>query len=331
MAGMNFFPYRTVADLRLETEVDPRLPRGTDGSLHAFALADDFTAVFTVSLDDPVISTLVPISEQDDPPIEVSLRMSSIESRHRGMIPMQKVGSTYESPLHLSSSNFAGTLLVNAVVARTTFAHEPEAGLAIDRGSMIAWSEPVPIRFTEQTTPPGKFLDPLWLDFSQSEDPWLNQNTDALFVVEPGSELPKLFLNSSFHPDIRTILDSRGTTGRAARVRDAAFAFVAQGGWTSLLSIVLSDVREAVDDASDLDASEALANVPMEWKRSVFLDWAPELFPDVTPPAEARQYVEALISVDMEELMTKRLSVAIQTRFGGSSKFGSLITELLTQ
>lgn len=328
MTGSNFFPYRTATDLPLNIEVEG-IERGPDGSLHAFTAEGDFTVALETSLQGSVLSTLVPGSETDDPPVEVSVRLTSIESRYRDLIPMAKVGDIYEAELQLSTTDFAGTLQISAVAARSTYAHSPEPGLAVDRGSLLAWSDVFKIQFSEPALPPGKFLDTAWRDFSKDDDVWLKAHASSLFAVDPGTELPILLLNSSFHPDIRTILDSRGTTGRTARVRDAAFSFIGQGAWTSILSVVLGDVRRAVEECEE-DEAEALSNMPMEWKRFVFVDWAPYLFTEVTHPAEDRDFVAALASTDHEELVSKRLPTAVQTRFSGASKFGALIEEILT-
>jgi hypothetical protein len=115
-----------------------------------------------------------------------------------------------------------------------------------------------------------------------------------------------------------------------ARLRDGLFAYIALGGWQSLVTLALRDVRDALAEAgADQAPEDVAASLPVGWKQNVLVDWAPYLFPGLANPAELGEIVDAVRVSDPDWLDGGVVPLAVQTRFRSPGKLQSLIQEVL--
>ena len=155
-----------------------------------------------------------------------------------------------------------------------------------------AWT----VRIDRRRERAGRFLDTRYRRFS--EDEALAPYADTLHRLELG-EQPTLWINAD-HETLQGALDSRGTRGVAARVREVAFDAIGTSVWTQLF----------VSAALDLRVDEALV---YDWQDSVLRELLPALV-DGQRSHDARLVIvrERIERGELPELIGRLISVLQQ-------------------
>ena len=150
------------------------------------------------------------------------------------------------------------------------------------------------------------------------EDPGLpDENLFALRL----QERPVILLNSGI-PFAFGILNSRGTHGAAARIRDAVYAQIVHQVWTSLIGHCFSSVlRVAAEDPST--TLDRLA----EWESQVVLDWAVAFYPGEADNAAAVSDLIDELLTSGNTLLIERVADVIQSRMDTVRGFQGLVRE----
>lgn len=322
MTVSRFYPYATVPEgvqLQLRT-VEPSTAVADDGSLWA---ADDELAEvhleLAVSVDESVIEKVLPPHERQDPCTRLVLVARNTEGRRRQAFDVPDDGVVC---LDLARDEWVGLVELYATVARSQAAPSPTDGYASHSGALLAWSNPLHLRFDEPTERSGDLLPVRWVRFTELPD--LQTRSRHLFALNPQNP-PELLLNADVL-ELRAVLDSKGTHGAKARIRDAVFMQLAHQVWTSLLVTALASLT-AQADSSDEDPGDELLDDLAPWEAAVLRRWGAELFPEVEGDSVIPILVETAASSNASELFIVRIPNAIQKRVQSYKAFEGLVKD----
>lgn len=307
MATGRFFPYQTddgalTIEIRDVTEEWTR----TENLLEPLRYADrahlpvvDCDLHLAVRCD---VARLERLVGGDGSPVSIALRLTGDQSRVRTVIDLGPPSKRIERSLPLAGADHRGDVSVRAHAVLRASRPSGSPSTAAHLGAIIATSEPLTVRFDEPPQPLGDTLPVVWTSFADRG--W---QSGALFQIEY-SEPPAIHLNSDDKQTLR-VLDSRGTHGKAARVRDAAFTTIAHQGWTSLLASVLAKARALVE-IDHLRPDEVIDNLA-DWETAILRTWAPRLVP--TGGGEpVEELVDGLDAERFAQVLTEILPAAIQ-------------------
>ena len=235
------------------------------------------------------------------------LRSTSASSRTRQLIEPTSETSPFERvftcTFDLTSVRGSIELEPLLVLSRNL---PPSPGNAHVKGSVLATGEAVIVVIDPTDPPVGPSLPIEWRSFE--EEPMFPD--ENLFHLESDPD-PKLFLNSDID-GLHSVLMSKGTHGRDARIRDAVFAQIVLQVWTSLFAEAFRALRADAAASPDAPVEELLGGLD-PWKRQVLEDWSRQLTPGDDP-------VKQLLDADDTELLTTKLPAALQSRFSIARK-----------
>jgi hypothetical protein len=124
-------------------------------------------------------------------------------------------------------------------------------------------------------------------------------------------ETPELWVNAD-HERIAAVLDSKGTVGRHARLREVMFDQIAQGVWTQLFLRVARDY--VLNEETTYSWHDAVLDLVLR-----------DVFPEVRSAVERRDRLTEAWE-DLPVLLT-RLDAALQRRSDVSAHLSKLIEE----
>ena len=334
MSTAVFYPYRTGPG-RITFGLDPvgvELQTSSDRSFIAYGeQLESLRLAVSAAVPDELVGSLLPPEETGNPPVGVRLLCRGKESRKRFVVNLTGDGTVYSGELNLDMNDYAGELICSIAVVRTTRMEVAVPGYASDRGAILAWSEERRILFDAPPKPQGNCLEVLWENFPESVDPWRKRHPDNLFALDLHGARPRIVLNEAIQL-ARTVLDSAGSHGAKARVRDAAFSMIVHQGWSSLVSVSLARLatvkRDYPDEGADTPA-EILIKDLEEWQGIILQDWSRYLFPD-EDPATALENMTAAAGEHGKTLeIMGKLPNAIQARFRTYRSFEGLVKEVV--
>ncbi|EDM81679.1 hypothetical protein PPSIR1_22219 [Plesiocystis pacifica SIR-1] len=245
-----------------------------------------------------LVRRLVAKHERDSPPVAVLITLRCPRTHLRRRVALQAWPSTegerFGIPLALVRDELAGLVELDAHLIRTAPAADPSAGARVASlaGTRLAGSRTLTLLLDQPEVRAGNYLDVHYRRFS--DDPGA-PNASALYRLELEGETPILYLNAD-HESLRPTLDSKGTRGPRARVRDLVFERIASSVWTQL---VLRVSARLVDDGEPA----------YDWERAVLDQWLPRLYPERR--AEERQ---SCLERDFQDLpmLLARLDAILQ-------------------
>jgi hypothetical protein len=336
VTGQRLYPYAFAHGLELRVDsVTPEI--AMDESARYLRLWEEEAASWRVRarvrLPSSVLDTVLPPGERADPPVALRLRLRSNSSRLRRAydLPLPTADTDVaELELDIDAETWSGNIDVEVMLVRTQFGAIGAGRWAVDRGTVVADAAPVRINVDMPETPPGDSLTIQWADFETSDKTLLKRARGTLFAIEQSGtgSPPTLWLNSSIE-GIRTVLDSKGTHGWAARSRDAVFQTIVHQGWSSLIGSALGELKDQAalrPDEGDEVLEEVLAALSV-WMQVVLRTWAPLLWPEEPAERVVERTWEAVQTGDWEELLQERLPVAIAKRFDTAKGLRGLVTE----
>ena len=211
--------------------------------------------------------------------------------------------------LSLRRDDLAGSVHVQAFLVR---AEETRGvpGFATASGARLADSRPWELRVDRVREMRGEYLDVRYLHFTE-EATVPTRDWKNLYLLRMDQEVPELWLNAD-HERIVAVLDSKGTVGRHARIREVAFDQIAYGVWTQLF---LRSARDYVQSEE----------VTYPWQEAVLDLLLRDLYPEVRSATERRER----LGDEWEDLpsLLVRLDAALQRRGELSSHFLRLVEE----
>jgi hypothetical protein len=337
MTARRLYPYTFSDGLELRVDaVTPEIPM--DEPTRYLRLweedAESWQVLATIRLPSSVLDAVLPPVERAAPPVALRLRLRSTSSRLRRTYDLalpEVATDAVELALDIDAATWSGFIDVEALLVRTEDSASGAGRWAVTRGTILAAATPIRIDVDTPVTPPGDSLTVQWEDFETSEKALLKRARGTLFALESSQTRdhpPTLLLNSSID-GIRTVLESKGKHGWAARSRDAVFQTIVHQGWSSLIGSALGELKDQAalrPDEGEEVLEEVLAALS-EWMQTVLRTWAPLLWPEEPTERAVERTWEAVRVGDWEELMHERLPVAIAKRFDTAKGLRGLVTE----
>lgn len=222
------------------------------------------TLLGELNVPEQTIDAVFPEDEQGDPPAKLYVTVRCHETIYRDKVTLSESSTStgaYSVELKLPKSSFRGTVEVRPYLVRTK-TREKVGGYASKKNFRVASGQiyRVVIDKPEDEEPPAIDGEPV--NFSQvSHLP----SGDKLYYLDFRNESrPKLWINSD-HPRITEVLQSRGSVGAEARMRDVILDEMSYGIWLQLLVRAGS----AVDKDGDVE---------YEWQQTILKTFAQNLY-----------------------------------------------------
>ena len=220
------------------------------------------------NLDVPehTIESVFPQNERDSPPAKLYVTVRCHETIYRDKEPVPESdvsvdSGSYDVDLELPKSSFRGTVelrpyLVRAESGELSREYASKKNFRVASGQIFR----VVIDRPEDEKPPAIDGEPI--NFSQVS--YLPGGDKLYFLDFRNESRPKLWINSN-HPRITEVLQSRGSVGAEARMRDVILDEMSYGVWLQLLVRAGSAVDED-------------GNVEYEWQQTILETFARNLY-----------------------------------------------------
>lgn len=222
------------------------------------------TLLGEVGVPKQTVESVFPEDEQADPPAKLYVTVRCHETIYRDKEELSESSTgagTYEASIELPKSSFRGTVELRPYLVRTK-TRETAEGYASKKNFRVASGEiyRAIIDRPEDEEPPAIDGEPV--NFSQVSH--LPGGEKLYYLDFRNESRPKLWINSD-HPRITEVLQSRGSVGAEARMRDVILDEMSYGVWLQLLVRAGSGVDEAGD-------------VEYEWQETVLKTFARNLY-----------------------------------------------------
>lgn len=266
----------------------------------------------TPALDPDVVRAVVPKRELSNPPLRIVAIAMDAGGWYRTTGALEPTGEGYAGGLEIVPADSTGHIDIEAlVVRREDAAAGSRPGFATKAGMKVASSSPIRVRTREPTTVPGGALDVRWEDFRTSAHPERKRGSGRTFYLETTLDPPVLWLNRA-NPDLVAVLESKGTRGSKAMVRDLLNQAIAQPVWYALVHTASMAVTRDEDGT---------ATAPEGWQRGILARVAPRIHRGIGKESAYRRLLDDLLEVDEVDVnrrawLTERLVVAIADELG---------------
>jgi hypothetical protein len=305
----SFMPYR-YDDRRLRLSITGY---EVDGELHTDGLDetrqrvdltqfDDWERVrfnLEVKLPEAVITEVFPEQERDSPPgaLVVALSCDDTYQRKSQLITRHSLTGTTTETISVTSDGVRNKLTIEPFLVRTTVMETPEPGYATELGARLAGAREWEVAIDEQGGPSGTYLQIEYRSFREWEYNGIEPDSVYYLDVDADPE-PLLHLNSD-HDRLKRVLDSDGTTGPRARMRDAVFYTISTQVWSQLFLRAASVVTED-------------GETPRAWQQGVLEQFLSKIYPERDREATLAQ-IRATIHEDGDPAaLLQRADMAIQ-------------------
>lgn len=253
-------------------QLDDQAPFGPDADEEERAevhLEDDQWDVLqlrlAVSMDEEVLSRVIPEQERGKPPVHCVLALHEPRTRLRRSVLVVLDGEgRAEVDLRLDRHEVAAPVSLTPWLVRSEAGpfvpgHANEVGHRLATGRTFTVSPYAPhVR-------PGQFLDVQYKSFQ--DDPNLRHQAYRVYYLDVAADVPALFVNSD-NPEVVEALDAKGQTGIKARLREVFYDVLSVGVWTQLFLCSVEALSE-----------EGEARHP--WQTGVLAELLPKMFPRV--------------------------------------------------
>ncbi|MHB8220583.1 MAG: hypothetical protein ACYDHU_09740 [Acidimicrobiales bacterium] len=314
-----FYPFTVTALTAEFTPTSTGVSVMQDGAFDAFTdEPDEIRIDVKAHIDGKFLTQLLPPDTDPGVALAAAVVVQSKEGRNRLAHHLSGSPGNWSGMVTLRRSQWRGPVDLYAKL-HLSGPLPASDGKAADKGAAVAWSERTRVFFDERDDQPsGRSLRIDWIHFK--EDPELVD--DHIFAMRPDPGGPPVILLNLDFENAYAVLDSRGTHGPKARVRDATFQIIVHQCWTSILT----------DAWGSLVQIPRQAESPMEelpsWKREVLVDWCVDLFPGTDTIGAQAALIEAAQGGDISDMVTRGIPTAIQSRLSTSRGFSGLVKEI---
>ena len=311
-----FMPYRYAKDalrLRLLTwRVDGAEGRGRvdrrGQTLHLEDLPWEEAALELEISGDMALRQVVPNADTAD--LEVWLVLRCPATRLRKGQPAQQAKKKWRSTVRVRREDLRGGVTVTPLAIRTS--RGTDHRYAVQPGARVADGASWTVRLDEPPLPREGYLRIIFKRFSK--DQALEHRRQGLYHLEAATDEPLLILNAD-HKHVAEMLNARGHTGAAARLREVVFDQIARGVWMQLVLKSVEDLATSGD-------------VLWPWQGSVLDRWLPRVYPEVPAAVVQRRAVEDWESGHVSTLV-RGLDAALQTQDQVGRKLEKLVGEVM--
>lgn len=226
----------------------------------------------TLTVSDKTIEGVFPRAERDSPPAKLYVAVRCHDTIYRDRTVVSEAPTepgTYDVTVKLYKDDIRGSVELRPYLVR-----------AVDRDSEDKYAAKANFRVASGKNytiivdrPPGEespTIDGEEASFSQA--PHLPDGNKLYYLDFRNESRPKLWINSD-HPRITDVLQSRGSVGAEARMRDVVLDQISYAVWTQLLIRAASAIDEA-------------GNVEYEWQQAILETFARDLY-DISNLEEA--------------------------------------------
>lgn len=321
MSKVFAYPYRTAGCLTTELTVNEPTEAEPDDNNVIRALEDEVVRlVFSLEVDLDRLESALPGGTDLRAACGVGVLIESASSRTRKMHWSEELVDRQAIALEICRADYFGSVkLTPAVLLKQGIDEQQEFAHA--KGSVFQRGDTVTVQLDEADPPPGSGLRVEWRSFKS--EPGLS--VQELFALRVEQNEPIILLNSD-HEGAFQVLESRGTHGANARIRDAQFHLIAHQVWTSLIASTLERFDSELDN-TDRSADEAIKELT-PWESQVLDDWAVHLLPPDTGEADRLSELAALLEEGVSDMVLERIPVAIQRRWMTPRSFDGLVRDL---
>lgn len=322
-AKLQFLPYPFESH-GLPTAVQAAQTDGQDAlalvnvEQHVIDLSDnhDWQALeltLSATFDPDLLLRLVPESERDKPPVDLVARIRCTKTRLRYVVPFANDNpgtgvSTMQVTLTRKQVRHEVEILPMLVRSQagakgaSQHAWQPMARLAEGR----AWHVQV-----DKAPPPNtRYLDIHFHNFADLPQ----AHTDGLYYLDCQGSEPVLWLNNRSQ-EVATALQSKGTTGPMARLREVLFAQIEVGVWQQLFAHAAADLNDG--------------EVKKGWQKAVLDEWLPRLLPQFADSESRLAELERQSTPKERAELLGRLDCLLQGRAKYESAALKLTREIL--
>ena len=225
-------------------------------------------------LPEETVQAVFPEDEQAEPPAKLYVTIRCHKTIYRDRIVISEAPTTsgeYDVKIEVPKSTVRGTVELRPYLVRT----EPHSGeepndYADQKNFRVASGTLYYVVVDRADGEEGAAIDGERVRFSQNAH--LPDGNKLYYLDFRNESRPKLWINSD-HPRIAEVLQSRGSVGAEARMRDVILDQVSYGVWVQLL----------VRAGSAVDVGD---EVEHEWQEMVLQTFAANLY-DISDVSEA--------------------------------------------
>lgn len=258
---------------------------------------------------------VLPAFEHKKPPVHVLVAVRCDRTRLRRGIelaPHAEKQGLLEGVISLQRDELRGHAELVAYLVRSEHCARSVPGFAEVKGARLASARQWEVRVDTKPLGVGQYLNIRFNSFK--DDPRMQAGN--LYWLDAERENPTLWLNSD-ETNLAEVLDSRGTRGGRARVRDVVFDMIAMGVWTQLF------MRAALNAQAEDGPSG------YEWEENVLRLLLPEMFPDAQDHESCCLALRELYGEGGAVKVLERLDTLLQQRQSLVKHLNTLLTELI--
>ena len=250
-----------------------------------------------------VIEAVFPEVEREAPPAQLILAIRCPKTRLRRTVAVAgspRAATSIEATVTLERAELRGSVEIVPFLIRTEAARSDEPGFASAVGAQVASARSWEVRVDRLRPPAGNYIEVSYVSFKEHGPPQF-RFPDNLYQLTSDKATPTLWLNTD-HPHIVEVLDSKGTFGVRARIREVLFDTISHSVWTRLFLKAASDARGGDD-------------VPFEWEDAVLETFLPKLYPESKGKSSQLEALrDELEGGDLAQVLD-RLDEILQHRF----------------
>lgn len=311
-----FFPYEyrgnsithKITELRIDGQLRTNLIQPETTSIDLTAITNWSTAEIAVEvvITDDMPKSVLPKSEQDDPPWRVIVTATSLMQgtrqigwrQSKELTPDGATKLLWNGRMQFERNDVGSTIRLRSYVTRSGLPGLPVKGFADEPGMRMGAGEDWVIQIDQKSIPPGKSMKIEWVKFQTSENANLKSNASCLHYLDLEHEVPTLYLNEDIQ-DLKTVLMSGGYVGPKAAIRDALFTSIAQPVWLTLAFTTATKTVESEDERP-------------EWEQAVLEQIAPCVYPEENDDEAVRKLAAEGQDAAARLVLLERLIPAVQ-------------------
>lgn len=266
-----------------------------------------------IKIKEQTLKKVFPPLESPSATLLLTIHCPPTYLRKRHSITSKATADIHSFKISLRRHNLYGKVMIKAFLVRNKDSRKTYDAYATEKGMRLASSSVWAIYVDKLTSPIGaKYLTAIYENFSQTEYTPDGNHFYYLDLRNPAE--PLLWLNSEIER-VQGILNSKGTRGKDARLRELFFDLISGGVWSRLLLRAITDITEE--------------NEPLyQWEKTLLRTFIAEKFPDYkfsTAMAELREKIHSNEGVD--DVM-QNINSFIQTHSGVRAHMIELIKEV---
>jgi hypothetical protein len=279
---------------------------------------DEITVEGEIELGQDVINDVLPVEERLQPPAEIYItnRCEYTYLREKNSVEDSPVEPrVYEFEITLEREKLRNTTVLKPYLARVGDSDAGTDEFATVKGARLASSRPWEIRTDIREGPSGDYLEVLYDSFDDKD---YLPDEDRLYHLDfREAKSPTLWLNSD-HEKITRVLDSRGSRGPEARMRDVFFDQISQSVWTQLIVRAATDIDEEGEGR-------------YEWEEGILKRFADRIYPEVEEKEARKKLSRDIRSPEELPEIMERIDGVLQDRLESHDNMTKVIEEALDE